>query len=224
MAMLPKGAMIGRKSVNTVLFLMVFAGALLSVRDAQAVQIKRVQTGEITYPTSSDLVDTAVLPYEVDTKKSIVLVTTSGAATTSTRNDYDYLFTPYFEDSQNLAIGRDYGNLAATARYHVIEFNDGVKVIHGFSSMDKDTKIKTITLPESVNSANCFVLVYSRGYINTATDTEVVFLKGDLLSDTQLQLTRLRSATEAGIAKTINITYQVVEFQTDATIRKDTVT
>ncbi|MFH1062870.1 MAG: hypothetical protein V1747_08340, partial [Candidatus Omnitrophota bacterium] len=195
-----------------------FAGVLLWANQAQAVQINRVQSGTIPY-ANIDIVDTATLAYAVDPAKSIILINTSADGSVSTR-DGNYLFTPYFEDSEHIALSRDYGACAANVSFQVVEFNDGVKVIHGFSSMDKDTKVKTVNLPSSVNSANAFVLVYTRGYITTSGDTEVLFLKADLISDTQIQLTRLRSAQEAGITRTINITYQVVEFETDAVIKK----
>ncbi|MBU1998013.1 MAG: hypothetical protein KKE64_00780 [Candidatus Omnitrophica bacterium] len=130
---------------------------------AQAVQIKRVQTGTI-YFESIDIVDTATLEYKVDPTKSIILLTSEGPTATRDGNN---IYTPYFEDSSNLAIARDYGNVVGTARYHVAEFNDGVRVIHGFSSMNKDTKEKTIELPDTVDPDKSVVIINTRGYITS---------------------------------------------------------
>ncbi|MBU1087047.1 MAG: GPI anchored serine-threonine rich family protein, partial [Candidatus Omnitrophica bacterium] len=207
-----------RVSLGKIFFLAGLIGVLFLPVNARAVQINRVQSGTVSY-ANIDIVDTSTLAYAVDPTKSIILINTSADGSASSR-DGNFLFTPYFEDSEHIALSRDYGACAANVSFQVVEFKDGVKVIHGFSSMDKDTKVKTVNLPQSVNSANAFVLVYTRGYITTSGDTEVLFLKADLISDTQIQLTRLRSAQEAGITRTINITYQVVEFETDAVIKK----
>ncbi|MBU2035425.1 MAG: GPI anchored serine-threonine rich family protein, partial [Candidatus Omnitrophica bacterium] len=205
-----------KKILIRMILLGLSAGFFCFISNAQAVQIKRVQTGELSFD-SVDIVDTATLAYPVNTTSSLVLVTSSSVASTRDGNN---LFTPYFEDNENVAVARDYANVAAITRYHVIEFADGVRVTQGFSSMNKDTRDKTITLPHSVDSANAFVIVYTRGYITTNADTEVLFLKADLVSDMQLKLSRDRTAQEAGITRTINIVYQVVEFLTDSSLEK----
>ena len=68
-------------------------------------------------------------------------------------------------------------------------------------------------------------MVYVRGPINTTADTEVLFCKSSLSSDvngTYLTLERLRSSNDAGIAQGINIAWQVVVLDTDATVRSGT--
>ncbi|MDO8748550.1 MAG: Ser-Thr-rich GPI-anchored membrane family protein, partial [Candidatus Omnitrophota bacterium] len=200
-------------------------------RDSYAVQVKKVQSGVVNFLVD-DLAQSVNLVVDwggtavADTAKSLILLTP--AADTSSR-DGNFSFTPYFEDNQNIAILRDLPRTAsaAGATLQVIEFNDGVTVYRGFTSMSKTGKIKTVNFTGQIAGIQnkAFSVVYARGPINTTADTEVLFCKSSLSSDvngTYLTIERLRSSNDAGIVQGINIAWQVVVMDTDASVRSGT--
>ncbi|MFC1646418.1 hypothetical protein ACFL2Y_04500, partial [Candidatus Omnitrophota bacterium] len=193
----------------------------LDTKQAEAVQIKKVQTDDKYIPDDSTGEVIELLEDVEDTKKTMVLLTNSNG---TSGDDGNELFTPYFEDVGNVAVARERGSNDGYVRYHAVEFVEGVKVLHGFSSMSFGLHNKEITLTETVDVRKSFVLVYTRGNIPTTTDTEAWIVKADLIDGDTLKFSRLKNATEAGRERMLNITYQVVEFETDAKVQANTAT
>src|SRR3990167_8495525 len=107
------------------------AGAFFA-SSSYAVQIKRVQSGAANYDTD-DVVYSAALQYPVDQSKSVILLYPTGD-TTNTR-DQNWFFTGQFEDDSTIAIDRGGGTSPASVLWQVIEFEDGVRVQRGITSM-----------------------------------------------------------------------------------------
>ena len=217
--------------VNAALAISFSMSLFFLAQDSYAVQVKKVQSGVVNFVVddlaqSVDLVADWGGSAVADVAKSLILLTP--AADTSSR-DGNFSFTPYFEDNQNIAVLRDLPRVpsAAGATLQVIEFNDGVTVYRGFTSMSKTGKVKTINFTGQIANIDnkAFPVVYIRGPINTTVDTEVLFCKSSLSSDangTYLTIERLRSSFEAGIAQGINIAWQVAVLDTDAAVRSGT--
>src|SRR3989338_4963201 len=201
-------------------------------QDSSAVQVKKVQSGVVNF-LIDDLAQSVDLVVDwggsavTDVAKSLILLTPAADAS---GRDGNFFFTPYFEDNQNISVLRDLpsqGQSAAGATLQVIEFNDGITVYRGFTSMSKTGKVKTINFTGQIaNIENkAFPVVYVRGPIKTTIDTEVLSCKSSLSSDvngTYLTIERLRSSDDAGIAQGINIAWQVVVLDTDAAVRSGT--
>ena len=201
-------------------------------QDSSAVQVKKVQSGVVNF-LIDDLAQSVDLVVDwggsavTDVAKSLILLTPAADAS---GRDGNFFFTPYFEDNQNISVLRDLpsqGQSAAGATLQVIEFNDGITVYRGFTSMSKTGKVKTINFTGQIaNIENkAFPVVYVRGPIKTTQDTEVLSCKSSLSSDvngTYLTIERLRSSNDAGIAQGINIAWQVVVLDTDAAVRSGT--
>ena len=134
--------------VNAALAISFSMSLFFLAQDSYAVQVKKVQSGVVNFVVD-DLAQSVNLVADwggtavTDVAKSLILLTP--AADTSSR-DGNFRFTPYFEDNQNIAVLRDLPRVpsAAGATLQVIEFNDGVTVYRGFTSMSKTGKVKTI--------------------------------------------------------------------------------
>ncbi|MBI4355439.1 MAG: hypothetical protein HY597_03170 [Candidatus Omnitrophica bacterium] len=198
-------------------------GALwVAVPDASAVQVKAVYRGTMNFD-ADDIVLTATLPSAVDVSKSIVLVSINMSVTNNAR-DQNPLFIASFEDGTTVSVTRGGANQTATASWQVIEFADGVFVQRGMSSFTDTVKIKTITLGSTFDTTKTFPILQVNGALTTATDTEVATFNATFPANNQITIARLRSASEAGITKTVSVGYQVVSFLTDASVRTGTAT
>ncbi|MFA4991832.1 MAG: hypothetical protein WC569_04545, partial [Candidatus Omnitrophota bacterium] len=212
---------------------MLCATSLLFYDEAHAVQIKKVQKGSVAFVTD-DLAQTIDITADwggtpVNRNKTFLILESK----CNTGNDGNFCLTPYFEDNNTITILRDLPRTAVAidAMVHVVEFEDGVTVYSGFTSMSKSTNTKTIDLPVNITDINhkAFPIVYVRGPVNTTADTEVLFCKTRIYSDagapytSHIEITRLRNSQAAGITQGINIAWQVVVFEKDTNIRTGTV-
>ncbi len=207
---------------SAVLFLL-FLGcwSLCCVPDASAVQIKRVQTGDV-YFDADDM--SATIPcQQVDQTKTLILLYVEMESGVSA-NTGNMLFTSMFETDSSFVVNRDYATTGAcTLRWYLVEFEDGVYIQRGISSFIYGTtynnsayRIKEVTLPVSVDAAKSFPIVQVRGNIGSATVDEVFHVTASMVDNDTLKLER-DAVTD--INRTINMTWQVVEFQTDVNIR-----
>ncbi|MBU1913347.1 MAG: hypothetical protein KKB22_07435, partial [Candidatus Omnitrophica bacterium] len=211
-----------------------FTTGLLYYDEAAAVQIKKVQKGSVDFVTD-DLAQTIDITVDwsgtpVNRTKTFLIVESK----CNSGNDGNFCLTPYFEDNNTITILRDLPRTAQaiTSTLHVVEFEDGVTVYSGFTSMAKSTVIKTIDLPVNISDINHRVvpIVYTRGPVNTVADTEVLFCKSRVYSDagapytSHIEIERLRSSQSAGITQGINIAWQVVVFEKDVNLRTGSVT
>ncbi|MBI3322570.1 MAG: hypothetical protein HYZ94_02700 [Candidatus Omnitrophica bacterium] len=205
--------------------------------EAAAAQIKRVQKGMVSFD-ANDLNKVATLTYAVDQTKSLVLIAVKEAFVTTTGDrDQNHFITAQFEDNSTLSFDKGNGTQATDVFWHVVEFEDGVKVQRGISSMTEAVKLKYIQIPQTIDRTKAIPFFNVRGFITTRVDTEILTLLGDfyasgvnpndasddVTSSDYLRIQRLRSATEAGITRTINIVWQVIEFLEDATVKTGTV-
>ncbi|MFA6216169.1 MAG: hypothetical protein WDL87_00745 [Candidatus Omnitrophota bacterium] len=205
-----------------ILFLLaaVCAGIFFSPPDASAVQVKRVQFGDAYF----DLDDmTCSVPIDaVNQSKSIILVFPNTDVDVTPVNDLENsLFTGTFESDTGLIISRDFGSVSSNARYYVIEFEDGVFVQRGTSSLvvgpisNPSCTTKNVTLPTSVDSTKSIALVNVRWYNPNTDSDEASLVTGTLTDDDTLQIKRDSSNDYNRI---LNIAWQVVEFSTDVEI------
>ncbi|MFH0985985.1 MAG: hypothetical protein V1882_10730, partial [Candidatus Omnitrophota bacterium] len=190
---------------------------LAAIPDAEAVQIKRVIQGSEAF-LADDVSNSVTLGLGVgdyvDTSKAFIYITSSVAGTTADQNMFFYA---YFEDGQNINITRATGTVVATVTWYVVEFVDGVSVQRGLTSLAKGDLTKDCILT-AVDQTKSFPIIGDGGLITTTTDTEVLTVMPYFTSDTVLRLQRIRTATNAGIAKTVIIAWQVVQFETDASV------
>jgi hypothetical protein len=142
-------------------------GVFFFASAAQAVQVKRVQSGEV-YFDIDDIAQVVKLKVDVDPTKAFVLLYSNvdypGA--TAVQNT---LISADFGSPSELIIARDAASYSVTVRYYVVEFTDGVNVLRGISSFASGSysnpqyTTKTISLPSTLNSANdAFPIVQAR--------------------------------------------------------------
>ncbi|HBG64843.1 MAG TPA: hypothetical protein DDX16_11540, partial [Candidatus Omnitrophica bacterium] len=193
------------------------AGAFFA-SSSYAVQIKRVQSGAANYDTD-DVVYSAALQYPVNQSKSVILLYPTGD-TTNTR-DQNWFFTGQFEDDSTIAIDRGGGTSPASVLWQVIEFEDGVRVQRGITSMTSTTKTKNITLPVTLDGSGekAVPIVTTRAAFTTITQTHEMFLLPSFTNNTTMFLERL----DATGTKATQIVWQVIEFLDDATVQTGTV-
>ncbi len=218
----------------------VVAGLFLLASTADAVQIKRVQTGELYF--DNDDISSSVDIQPVDLTKTIIMIYPSpeSSSLTATQNT---LFTPQFESESAINISRDGASAAAGAavivKFYVIEFSDGVVVQRGISSLrpgavtNDKWRIKDIVLPNSLQYAppvagtsagNSYAFTYVRSALTTTTSDEMATITAKLWRDSGVDKLRLERTSSNDVQKSVNIVWQVVEFNTDASIRMGTVT
>ena len=141
-------------------------------------------------------------------------MTTRGLSSTSNRDQY-YLFTALFEDNGTILIERAGANGTVRISWYVIEFEDGVKVQRGFTSMKDTTISKNIDLPLTFDPTKTFVILQLRAaYKQWDLYGKPFGTAGIVDLDT---ITISRGCRSVNTAQTY--VYQVVEFQTDATIQ-----
>jgi hypothetical protein len=186
------------------------AGLLFAPPDAHAVQIKRVQSGDVYFDV--DDMTTSVPIKAVTQNKSIILLY-SNVDTNTSNFIYNSIFTGTFESDTSLIISRDYGNASANVRFYVLEFEDGVFVQRGASSLaygptsNPSCIIKDVTLPTSVDATKSIALVNTRWYYAGNNGDESTLVTGTLTSNDVLQLQRDSSYDYNRI---LNIAWQVV--------------
>ena len=138
------------------------------IGNAEAVQIKKVYRGTVNFDTT-DIVQSVDLGAAVDTTKSLILITNTAATNTADQNDF---YTTQFEDPSTITINRN-GTVYGGVSWEVIEFNDGVNVQRGISSMQAGVLTKTIDLPTSITSSKAIPIVYTQ---NTETGKTITHL------------------------------------------------
>jgi hypothetical protein len=135
--------------------------------DADAVQIKRVQSGTINTVDLTNPVS--------DQSKAFILIYPRVAPGTA-NSDQNYLFTSEFEDNGTIMLQRAGATVVARVDWYVLEFEDGVRVIRGMSTM-KDTIItKIIGLsPPAIDPAKTFTILQCRAAYSNQTYSENLF-------------------------------------------------
>ncbi|MCX5708998.1 MAG: hypothetical protein NTY14_08560, partial [Candidatus Omnitrophica bacterium] len=196
--------------------ILVFLGALFSLfapPDALAVQVKRVQTGEVYF--DSDDISQNVKVSAVDQTKTFILLYPYMDVST-TNNSQNTLYTADFESNSSIVVSRDGGTVACTVRYYVVEFVDGVNVQRGISSFaagsytNPDYTTKDITLTNSLtNYQNAFVIVQGRSNLTNYYSDQQTTVSGNLTDNNTLHLQR--NASNETLRAT-NVVWQVVEF------------
>ncbi|MFH1799909.1 MAG: hypothetical protein ABH891_03530, partial [Candidatus Omnitrophota bacterium] len=191
---------------------------LVAAPEAEAVQIKRVIQGTESF-LGDDVSNSVSLGLGagdyVDTSKAFIYITSSSP--TATQDQYIFFYA-YFEDGQNINITRGTSTTTTSnVAWYVVEFVDGVSVQRGLTSWAKNDLTKDCILT-AIDQGKSFPIVNDGGLINTNRDTEVLNVLPYFTSDTVLRLERKRTALNAGISKTVIISWQVVQFATDATV------
>jgi hypothetical protein len=210
--------------LNPACVISVAAFVFLSVSDAQAVQIKRVQTGEVYF--DADDISQVVTIQAVDQSKTIVLLNINSDVTTSNATQ-NTLFSALFGSNTDLMISRDGASYGVTVRYYVIEFAYGVTVQRGVSSFAPGSytnpayTTKDITLTSSLNDyTRAFAISQVRSALTNSTASEISTVTSTVLDNNTLRLQRV--ATNDAL-KSVNIVWQVVEFSADANVMTGTV-
>ncbi len=210
--------------------LLAVAFLFVSVLDAHAVQIKRVQSGIANFDTD-DITQSIPLTNEVDLTKSIILISYSNditIATSATTNDQNLWFTANFESTLSITIDRAGSGgttsaiCAASVFWQVIEFTDGVAVQRGISSMAQNITSKNITLPNDLNvftqpgitstTFKAIPIIQTREALTSATLTHEMVISSTFPDKSTLQITRSRATS----TKSCQLTWQVIEFLTGA--------
>ncbi|MFH1189768.1 MAG: hypothetical protein V1682_03680, partial [Candidatus Omnitrophota bacterium] len=181
---------------------------------ALAVQIKRVQSGTI-YFDSNDTVNTEDLSYDVDQSKSIILIYARVRANTANR-DQNYLFTSWFEDNGAILVERAGGTDSARVDWYVLEFEDGVRVVRGVSTMKDTVVTKDIDIPPpAIDTTKTFTILQRRAAYANQTYSEGLLGTASIVDGDTMQINRgCRSVVTA-----VSFVYQIVEFQTDAKVQ-----
>ncbi|MCM8801384.1 MAG: GPI anchored serine-threonine rich family protein, partial [Candidatus Omnitrophica bacterium] len=216
----------GKKRFSSLVLICGFlTGIFLFISQAEAVQIKRVQkfTGSFD---SDETYKSLSLTYSVDLNKTIILITQRHALDVA-REGNCYV-TPYFEDNYTVGLLRDYANAVENITGYVIEFNDGVKVYRGFTSMTDTTKEKYITLPETILNVTqrAFPIIYVRANLSRAANdlefNETATVRATFTSDNVLYLKRNKRPSDAALKSpsATPILWQVVVFDSDIRIRQ----
>ncbi|MFA5157430.1 MAG: hypothetical protein WC532_08645, partial [Candidatus Omnitrophota bacterium] len=194
------------------------AGLFFFTSSAEAVQIKKIQKGDI-FLDADDMSATAAIQ-KVNQNNTMILIFPNADVNTTNRL-FNVLFTALFESDTTLVVSRDYASVAVTVTYYVIEFADGVNVQRGISSFiygayaNPAYRIKDVILPTSVDPAKSFPIINVRCYLNSGVADEIAQVTGRIIDANTLQVQR-----EASIDynRVVNIVWQVVEFQTDAEV------
>ncbi|MDD5255229.1 MAG: hypothetical protein PHR11_04155, partial [Candidatus Omnitrophica bacterium] len=212
----------GRVIISLLATLFVLAGLFLFVRQepAQAVQVKKVQTGEI-YVDANDISATVTIE-PVDQTKTLIFLFVDPDYNTANyiRNQ---LFTAQFESDNSLVIDRAAASVGAYVRYYLVEFVDGVKVQRGISSFvpgvynNPSYRIKDVSIPVPVDYNNSFATVLLRSNLASSTVDEMSQITASMVNETTMRLERM--ASNDATTTTVSIVWQVAEFNKDANIR-----
>ncbi|TBR20045.1 hypothetical protein EPO66_00330, partial [bacterium] len=192
---------------------------LLFMPHAQAVQIKSIQRGVVNFDTWDISQSVNITP--VDMSKTIVLLQNTPGNST---NDQNFFYTTQFESSSTIQINRAgaaTSNASAAVAWQVIEFTDGVRVQRGISSIGQGITQKKIILASDTDFTKAIPIIQTQAPFTNTTATQELFLLPSFITeapDQKLQLDRY-SATST---KTVQITWQVIEFLTDATVQTGT--
>jgi len=189
---------------------------LLDATSAHAVQIKKVQSGTVVFDVD-DTVNTADLGTAVSNQsKSIILLTARslyGSGTTI--RDQNFLFTAIFEDNATIMIERAGATQYARVSWCVVEFEDGANVQRGITSLKDTTVTKNVDLPQTFDTAKTFTILQRRAAYANRTNTEGLEGTASITDSDTIQIDRgSRSVNTA-----VTYVYQIVEFQTDATLQ-----
>ena len=159
---------------------------LLEPKQAEAVQIKRIQTGSI-YFDLDDITQTVEIQQVDQTKTVVMLYQESDATATNTSGSTSMtqavLFRYQFESDTSLIISRDGANTTilygSYVKYYIMEFEDGVFVQRGISSFIAGSAsnplytTKYVGLPTAVTAANAMGMVDVSSALNANTaDTD----------------------------------------------------
>ncbi|MCK4809471.1 MAG: hypothetical protein KAS99_00855, partial [Candidatus Omnitrophica bacterium] len=180
------------------------------IPDARAVQVKKVQSGSVSFLTT-DIAKTVPIT-EVDTTKSIILITIE----TGSLYSYGCLFTPEFYNPSTLYISRSDADAAATIGWTVIEFDEGVLVQRGNSDIPAGLTTRTAAIVTSVGTDKSFIIVYPRSLCKQTNTTECTAATAVFNSGSEIEFER------RGAAATVTLGWQAVEFQTDASVQSGT--
>jgi len=201
------------------LLLAFLGGFLYLVQNAWAVQVNRVQSGT-AYLDADDTLVTADLTYPVtDQSKCIILLYPRETRLTTDR-DQNHLYTAIFEDNGTIMIERAGATQVAYVSWYVIEFEDGVKVVRGITSMKDTTTTKNIDLPQQFDLNKSFIILQLRAPYANPTYTENLFGTAHFIDNDTIQINR--GCRSVNTAQTY--VYQVVEFSNDANVRTGEVT
>ncbi|MFA6384701.1 MAG: hypothetical protein WCY10_04955, partial [Candidatus Omnitrophota bacterium] len=201
------------------------SGIFFSPPDASAVQIKRMQQGD-SYFDTDDMTVSVPIKDVVQSKAFILLYVNTDTVSGTLCNS---LFSATFEADNSLIISRDYYVGAASVRYYIVEFEDGVFIQRGSSSLPYGPEAnpacttKNVSLPVSVDVSKSVAIVNTRWYMARNDSDEGSLVTASLIDDGDtLQLQRDTSG-DTNTNRILNITWQVIEFQTDAEVQTDTV-
>ncbi len=203
---------------------------LTFVTDAGAVQIKTVQTGTATFDLDDTVAIVTLGTAVTDQAKTMVLLYPRNANSTGNGNrDQNYLFTATFESNSTILLERAGANGTAGAwarlTWYVVEFTDGINVQRGISSFtDTSPVTKTITLAQSFVPTKTFTLLYGRSALTSRSSGEQFQGTCRVIDDATDNKIEINRGVVATGTKSITYSYQVVEFQKDATVKSGEVT
>ena len=105
--------------------------ALFCAPDAQAVQVKKIQRGNVYFDVDDTSLPVAI--DSVDQTKTLILLYVNADLTgaTDTTASQSVLFSALFEANNSIVIDRAGASYGVTVTYHVVEFADGVTVQRG---------------------------------------------------------------------------------------------
>ncbi|MCX5693109.1 MAG: hypothetical protein NTX47_05445, partial [Candidatus Omnitrophica bacterium] len=210
----------GRKWFSRILAGCAMLAVFLLTADAHAVQVKRVQTGEVYFDTDDIAQVSEIL--SVDQSKALVLLYVSSDVTAlnATQN---VLFSAQFSSNTELVISRDGATYGATVRYYVVEFTSGAKVSRGISSFASGSytnakyTTKDVSLAPSLDDyTKAVAVVQARSALTTSTADEITTIEANIQDNNTLRLSRY--ATNDAL-KSVNIVWQIVEFSSDVNVK-----
>ncbi|MDD5477084.1 MAG: hypothetical protein PHG87_02590, partial [Candidatus Omnitrophica bacterium] len=208
-----------RRVLKTLVLFGFLFSFLCFISHAEAAQIKRVQSGVVNFDTWDISASVNITP--VDMSKTIILLQNTPGNST---NDQNFFFTAQFESSSTIQINRAGAavtNASAAVAWQVIEFSDGVRVQRGISSIGQGIIQKKIILASDTDFTKAVPIIQTQAPFTNTTTTQELFLLPSFITeapDQKLQLDRY-SATST---KTVQITWQIIEFLTDATVQTGT--
>ncbi|MCM8812269.1 MAG: hypothetical protein NC910_04395, partial [Candidatus Omnitrophica bacterium] len=187
---------------------------------AAAFQIKRVLRGTTTMSTSQENLVVSLSGQlggvNLDLNKTFIIATASCNDNDRRRQDVMAMI----DDPTAIQFARQVSSVAITIDWMVVEFDSGVNVITGFSVFSETTTSKTITLPSSVVLDRSFPIISWKSLANSTTGDEFNQYAARLTGAEPTTQSLLIERGEATSTYNNDISYQVIEFDTDVDIQQ----
>jgi len=183
----------------------------------EAYQVKRIIHGSYTLSGTAEVesIDlSGVLGgVSLDINKTFVLMSKSNASSFNPVTDVAISV----DDPTHLLVSRIVAG-AGNIEYQVVEFVSGVTVISGLTTVSETQLSKTITLPQTVDVTKTIPIITWRSFrhVSQTTHDEKNNYTAEMTANNVLTLSR----TELGTGYHNDISYQVIVFDQDVSVRK----